>query len=186
MKTIRLKVIGLTALILITFFGIRIFWPGQTMPKAGSKDTKQQVIQENKSDLQKQLKTQQPESRQQVVKRNKRPSPQKALARKERRIEKLYQTALSHKATGKLTDMDYRIMAGCCSEILREYPNSLYAEKAKELLSEVPEKYIKEHAEEMSFMTHRTPKVKKSKYLPNKIQKKHRRPPDIVIEKNDI
>ncbi len=51
------------------------------------------------------------------------------------KAEKLYQTALLH-TPGKSPEPGYRIMIDYCRKILREYPDSPQAKKAKELLQQ--------------------------------------------------
>ena len=38
--------------------------------------------------------------------------------------EKLYQMALLQKKSGSPTDASYKIMADCCRQILKQYPNT--------------------------------------------------------------
>lgn len=75
--------------------------------------------------------------------------------------ESLYQTALSHKERDNPSDMDFRITADCCRKILTDYPGSPQAEKATELLQEVPEKYQSQTV----VQTTSEPKVRKSRRL---------------------
>ncbi|NIR66191.1 MAG: hypothetical protein GWO10_21055 [candidate division Zixibacteria bacterium] len=57
------------------------------------------------------------------------------------KAEGLYQMALSRRERDNPSEMDFRIMADCCRTILTDYPESPEAEKATELLQEVPERY---------------------------------------------
>ena len=51
----------------------------------------------------------------------------------------LYQTALLHKEPGDSAHRDFRLVVACCRQILQEHPDSPQAEKASELLQEVPD-----------------------------------------------
>jgi len=51
--------------------------------------------------------------------------------------EELYQTALLHKEPGDSPRQNYRILVHNCRRILKEYPDSPQAEKARELLQDV-------------------------------------------------
>ena len=89
--------------------------------------------------------------------------------------EELYRTALIHKEqVNSRDDRDYMIVLDSCQRILRQYPDSPQAEKAKELLQEVPEQYRKQYDGEMSLRYSSKPTIRKSKPL-------RRRPP----RKND-
>ncbi len=83
--------------------------------------------------------------------------------------EKLYQKALSQKESSEREppSISYRVMIDCCRKILKEYPDSVQAEKAEKLLQEVPEQYREHYDREMSFLhlSKREPKVKKSRTL---------------------
>ncbi len=81
--------------------------------------------------------------------------------------EKLYQKALSQKESSEREppSISYRIILDCCRKILKEYPDSVQAEKAEELLQEVPEQYRERYDREMSFAYPSEPKVKKSRTL---------------------
>jgi len=78
--------------------------------------------------------------------------------------EKLYQPALLHKP-GSSPEPGFRIMVDCCRKILQEYPNSPQAERAKQLLQEVPEQYRKQFEREMSLRYASKPAVRKSRPL---------------------
>ena len=83
--------------------------------------------------------------------------------------EKLYQKALSQKESSEREppSISNRIILDCCRKILKEYPDSVQAEKAEELLQEVPEQYREHYDREMSFLhlSKREPKVKKTRTL---------------------
>jgi hypothetical protein len=81
------------------------------------------------------------------------------------RVESLYQTALFHKERDNPSDMDFRITADCCRKILTDYPDTPHAEKATELLKEVPEKYQSQSAAQASSQ----PKVRKSRRLRHRL-----------------
>lgn len=95
--------------------------------------------------------------------------------------EKLYQTALLQKT--KTADMptgiNYRITVSCCQQILKEYPASPEAEKAKVLLQSVPEQYQKQYAQEIRSVAPPEFKVKKSNTLRHRAP--NRLPPRPVL-----
>jgi hypothetical protein len=90
--------------------------------------------------------------------------------------EELYQMALLHKESPSPSrTMDYRMMAACCRQILQEYPDSPEAEKASELLHEVPERYQGPYEPETSSASAGTPKVRKSRTLRRRTHRRYYR-----------
>ncbi len=74
---------------------------------------------------------------------------------------KLYQEALFYKESSNPRHTRYKLVADCCQQILKKYPDSLLAKKARELLQEVPERYRKQY----SSPDLNKPKVRKSRSL---------------------
>jgi len=99
--------------------------------------------------------------------------------------EELYQTALLHKEPGDSVHRDFRLVVAYCRQILEEYPESPQAEKARELLQEVPERYQKQYDREMRFAYPRKPKVKKSRTLRRRTPMRYERQPYIIIEETE-
>jgi hypothetical protein len=83
------------------------------------------------------------------------------------RVENLYQMALSHRERDNPSDMDFRITADCCRKILTDYPDSPQAEKATELLQEVPERY-----QRLAAQTPSQPAVRKSRPLRRRLPRR--------------
>jgi hypothetical protein len=103
-----------------------------------------------------------------------RPPPQV----RQTRVESLYQTAVFHKERDNPSDMDFRITADCCRKILTDYPNTPQAEKATELLKEVPEKYQSQSAAQVSSQ----PAVRKSRRLRRRLPRRDFDRPTIAAE----
>ncbi len=96
------------------------------------------------------------------------------------RAEELYQTALNQKDASYSAARKYRIMTQSCRYIIERFPNSPQAEKARELLQEVPPRYQKRYARSTTFLPVQSePKVRKSKPL-------RRRRPQQFYEPYDI
>lgn len=97
--------------------------------------------------------------------------------------EELYQTVLAHKEQpSPRDDRDYIIVVDCCQWILRQYPDSPQAEKARELLQEVPEQYRKQYAEEMRPRLPSKPAVRKSRPLRRRVSRSYPQPHYILGE----
>lgn len=80
--------------------------------------------------------------------------------------EELYRTALIHKEqVNSRDDRDYIMVVDSCQRILRQYPDSPQAEKAKELLQDVPEQYRRQYEKEMTSRYSSKPAVRKSRPL---------------------
>jgi type IV secretory pathway VirB10-like protein len=71
------------------------------------------------------------------------PKPQfKELTEEEKiEAERLYEMALTERKMGRLPVMTYKRMVDYCREIIRKWPDSEYAFKAKRLLADLPERF---------------------------------------------
>jgi len=71
------------------------------------------------------------------------PKPQFRELTEEERIEaeRLYEMALTERKMGRLPVMTYKKMVDYCREIIRKWPDSEYAFKAKRLLADLPERF---------------------------------------------
>jgi len=71
------------------------------------------------------------------------PKPQfKELTEEEKiEAERLYEMALTERKMGRLPVMTYKKMVDYCREIIRRWPDSEYAFKAKRLLADLPERF---------------------------------------------
>lgn len=68
--------------------------------------------------------------------------------------DKLFEMALFHRKSGRLPVMGYKQMVDYCRQIIEKYPDSVYAFKAKRMLSDIPETYRKRYkitSEETDF-----------------------------------
>ena len=57
--------------------------------------------------------------------------------------EKLFEVALQHRKMGRLPvagGLGYKTMVDCCRQIIKKYPGSVYAYKARRMLAEVPQR----------------------------------------------
>jgi hypothetical protein len=162
MKTLLWKIAGSVVLVLAVVIVVKIFWSTETEPVTESKRTGQnkQVQEKNTDDLEIQPGLQQPDAKLAF----KQPESNLSETIEEEganpEAEKLYQMALSCKVPRDSQDASHRIMVECCRQILKEYPNSPQAPKARDLLQQynVPE-------EATGFPYASQPKVKKSRTL---------------------
>jgi type IV secretory pathway VirB10-like protein len=71
------------------------------------------------------------------------PKPQfKELTEEEKiEAERLYEMAITERKMGRLPVMTYKRMVDYCREIIRKWPESEYAFKAKRLLADLPERF---------------------------------------------
>ena len=71
------------------------------------------------------------------------PKPQfKELTEEEKiEAERLYEMAITERKMGRLPVMTYKKMVDYCREIIRKWPDSEYAFKAKRLLADLPERF---------------------------------------------
>jgi hypothetical protein len=174
MKAFWLKIAGLVVLTLIAIIVSKVLWPAETASVAESKDVRQ-IQKEGEGDLMAQTKTRQPEVKQTLEQAK--PTQPETIAEggPNPSAEELYQQALSQKESGDPPSLIYRVIIDTCQQILREYPDSVQAEKAEELLQEVPEQYRKRYNREMSFAYPSEPKVKKSRTLRRRVPRRRQR-----------
>jgi hypothetical protein len=52
--------------------------------------------------------------------------------------EKLFEMALFQRKEGRLPGMSYKLMVDYCRQIIKQYPGSVYAYKAKRMLGDIP------------------------------------------------
>jgi hypothetical protein len=175
MNTLVLKIAGIIILVLVAIIVANIFWPTGSAPIAQAPDS-EQIQQENKGILE----TRQLEAKQVVEPtKPKRPKTIRQETLNHQRAENLYQVALLQKEKSiNSPNMNYEMVIGCCRQILERYPDSPQADKAKELLQEVPEQYRRQYSTQ--------PKVKKSRSLRRMPQRRRHRPADITIEATTV
>lgn len=164
MNKLWLKITGIIVLALVAIVVVTAFWPAETTPMAKSRDMKQ-IQKEDKGDLKAQQIVQQPEEKVATEPTGPKQPETSEQAESIPNAEKLYQIALFYKEPSNSPDMGYKIMLDCCGLILDQYPNTPQAEKARELLQEVPEDYRKRYDEEMRSRYPSKPKIKKSRSL---------------------
>ncbi len=184
MKKLGLKITALTVLVLLAITAAKVFWSiDKTTPVAESNDTRQIEQQGSTVNSDALPNTQEPEVKQKVALAK--PKPLKSIEQKELdpRAEKLYQRALSLKDSGA-PRTDYEMIIECCSRILKEYPDSPQAEKAKKLLRDVPQSYLKQYDKELGALYSHGPKVKKSRKLRRRgrrrMPERHQEEPNII------
>ena len=67
---------------------------------------------------------------------------------------RLFESALRERKMGRLPGFTYKKMVDYCREIIEKYPDSVYAFKAKRMLSDIPERYRERYnitEEEINF-----------------------------------
>jgi len=160
---LSLKIIGVVALVVVAIIVVKVFWSAGSAPTAQSPDLKE---------------AQAKKAAEPAEFRLAKPVGQEELTQK---VDKLYQMALLQKEESTSSadpNMNYEMMASCCQQILIEYPDSPQAEKAKELLQEMPEQYREQYLSE--------PKVEKSKRLRHRLPRRRHRPADITVEEPSL
>lgn len=108
MNKLWLKITGITVLVVLAIIFVTIFWPAETAPRDESRDVGK-LLERDRADLEDKPNPHQPEA------------------------EKMYQMALLH-TPGNSPKPSYQIMVDFCRQIFTQYPNTLQAEKARELL----------------------------------------------------
>ena len=59
--------------------------------------------------------------------------------------ERLLNVAVPGRSIGRLPGTGYKLMVDNCREIIRRWPDSFYAFRAKQLLADMPERYQKRY-----------------------------------------
>ena len=95
-----------------------------------------------------------------LCKDNQQPSEEPRIVQQ---AEVLYQKALQHKKLGDSPRDNYLVITDSCRKIIEKYPQIIQAEKAKQLLQEVPRQYLGEYyiRDNPTYLS--GPKVKKSR-----------------------
>lgn len=153
MKTSGLKIAGIAVSVLAVIVVAKIFWPAETKPAT-------EITSEIQAKAPKAVEQQQPDAR----------------------AERLYEMALLQKETAESSPENYEMVLVSCWHIIRRYPDTPQAEKAKQLLQEVPEQYRKQYSEKLSFLYPSEPKVKKSRPLRRRVPKRYYIQPGINTE----
>jgi len=145
MKTLRLKIAGIGILSTAVIVLVGVFWFSKPQSKQAAKSPKPG-------------------------------QPATVTATTEngtnQRAEKLYQMALRKKNAGGSSERKYHIVAGYCRQILELYPDSPQADKATELLQEVPERYQRLSLEEIRSQMPSKPAVRKSRSLRRRLPRR--------------
>ena len=82
------------------------------------------------------------------------PQPEEMTLEDQVQAERLFEMALMQRKVGRLPGMGYKQMVDYCRQIIEKYPDSVYAFKAKRMLSDIPETYRKRYkitSEETDF-----------------------------------
>ncbi len=162
MKALWLKIVGSLVLVSVVVIVVKVFRPTETEPvtKLKSNERIQQVQEKSIGNFDIQPRLQLPNAKPAFDRRI--PRLPETIAKEEvsAKAEKLYQMALFCKTDAESQDTSFDIMVECCRQILKEYPNSPQATKARELLQQhnVTE-------EVTGFPYAGQPKVKKSRTL---------------------
>jgi len=61
------------------------------------------------------------------------------------RAEQLFEMALTQRKMGRLPGMGYKKMVDYCRQIIEEYPDSIFAFKARRMLADIPERFRKQY-----------------------------------------
>jgi hypothetical protein len=146
MNRLALKIAGVIVLVLVVIIAAKVFRSAGSVPTIQSPDLKEaqakKAAEPTELGLAAKIKQEKPTQR----------------------VEKLYQKALLQKekiANSANPNVNYEEMASYCQKILERYPDSPQAEKARELLQEVPEQYRRQYFS--------VPKVEKSKRLRHRL-----------------
>ena len=141
-----LKIAGLV----IAVAGLIVVVGKFTGPKQAGKPeqkTVQDMWEQDEKRLRAEPKVQQPTTREQRPKTIEPDSPQfKELDIEDKvRAEKLFEMALFERKKGRLPGMGFKQMVDYCRQIIQEYPDSIYAFKARRMLADIPRRYRKQY-----------------------------------------
>ena len=178
MSKYLIKIIGAAVLVTTAVITAKVFWPAGSTPTTEPSNLKL-VEEKHKSSLNVQLSAQQQEEKKTVDEAQ--PERIETIQGENPKAEKLYQMALSHRERDNPSDVDFRIMADCCRKILTDYPESPEAEKATELLQEVPERYLRLSVAQVASK----PAVRKSRSLRRRVSRSYPEPHYILREDVD-
>ncbi len=146
MNMFWLKIAGLV----IAVAGLIVVVGKFTGPKQAGKPeqkTVQDMWEQDEKRLRAEPKVQQPTTREQRPKTIEPDSPQfKELDIEDKvRAEKLFEMALFERKKGRLPGMGFKQMVDYCRQIIQEYPDSIYAFKARRMLADIPRRYRKQY-----------------------------------------
>lgn len=158
---LKITVAGILALA-ITLVALIAYWPTETLDERHEGELAvQPKVDDEIADAREQP------SREPGVERAK-VTRQETMLQQEKpdpNAEKLYRIAGLSIESGDPPETRYETVLDCCYLILNEYPNSPEAEKATQLLQEVPEEYREQYYKEKGFLYSRKPTVIKSRPL---------------------
>ena len=158
MNTFWLKIAGLAVVVLGLIIIVNVFLSSETetTPKPESKtiyDQWEQDDEELRAEPQyreppKTRPPEQPPNQRQTVQQPKPVEPPKPQFKKlsledEIQAQKLFEMAVTQRKMGRLPVMGYKQMVDYCRKIIRRWPDSEYAFKAKRMLADLPERYHK-------------------------------------------
>lgn len=129
-----LKLLALLLIVLVIIFVVKNFSGQKSEPSAEPK-TFQEVIAEDDTRLRADI--EQPESN--------KIENQAAELTPEQQVdaERFFEMALAQRKMARLPGVSYKLMVDYCRELIRKYPNSQQAAKARRMLAEVPDQYRK-------------------------------------------
>lgn len=130
MKNLGLKIAGAALVILVLIVLINVFSSSKT-----SKLTQEPPKQRTEQNIQEHPK------QEQIKKPEQRTIAQDKTEEVNPHAENLYQLAVVESKIAKKPMMTYRRMVDYCRQLFKEYPDSSQAEKARELLRQMPDRH---------------------------------------------
>ena len=141
MRTFWLKIAALTVLVMVLFVLAKFFTSSESEPEQPQQQkTFYDVIEQDDKRLR--AEPEQPEQPEAAAEPQAAKSLFRELSEAEKiEAEKLFEVALAHRKMGRLPGMGYKTMVDTCRRIMRQYPDSIYAFKAKRMLGDIPRQY---------------------------------------------
>lgn len=149
-KTFWLKMAGLAVVVVVgLIILVGVFSTSEPEPEpepeAKPKTFWGQVEQDDK-ELRAEPEVKQPLRNEQVVEESKPRAQFKELSLEDKvQAGKLFEMALAQRKIGRLPGMSYKLMVDYCRQIIKEFPDSEYAFKARRMLADIPERYRKQY-----------------------------------------
>lgn len=147
MNTFWLKVAGFAVVVAGLIILVNKFYTPKDEPKTEPK-TFYDVIEQDDKRLRAEPETeyeQAPKTRQVAEKPKPKPQFEELALEDKARAEQLFEWALTQRKMGRLPGMGYKKMVDACREIIRKYPDSVYAYKARRMLGDIPRRYWKRY-----------------------------------------
>ena len=139
MNTFWLKVAGFAVVVVGLIILVNKFYTPKDEPKTESKSFYDVIKQDDKR-----LRAE-PETEQVAEKPKPKPQFEELALEDKARAEQLFEWALTQRKMGRLPSLGYKKMVDACREIIRKYPDSVYAYKARRMLGDIPQRYRKRY-----------------------------------------